>query len=820
MRVLCVALPSMLPRVRVLAGSLHAHQPDWPLEVVLVGSAPAELGELAGGLRPVSVQSELDVDVRALMARHPPAELITLLIPRLLARRCAAGSEAWLHLPASCWVLGGLEPLARRLSEQHVLLLRRVGEDPPDDGLEPSRDQLLAAGRISPELIAVGASAPARRFLDWWIARLESVYGPLDGHPERVSSEDRVWLMRMLELAPARFSTGLLDQPEWNLSRWNLHEHQLAETERGVVVDGRWPLRLLDLPGFEPDHPYRLSADSTRARVSRVPLLGSLCSRYARELLDAGWRIAVPRLGIGGRLANGIVFDETMASLYAAASELGESFGDLASPAGSEAFTAWLREPVAPWETHGISRYVVHRVLRERHDVIEAFPDLYGSDSDRFADWWEASGRSELTVDPRLLAPAGANGGGPGRARGRTPRLRLRRPVRRPVPPPPVQRAGAPLSVRVTGYLGHVLGLGSAARGYVSALAAAEVPVSTATVALDHLKVPGHLASDYGRHLHEDIQAREEHAFELICVNADELPHVVEGLGEEYFQGRRIGVWGWETNMIPPRWQAAFALIDEIWVYSQFMAENIAAVAPVPVVALPPPVQPPRRNRPPLRLGVPGGFLFLFVFDYLSTIQRKNPVGLIEAFKRAFEPAEGPQLLIKTINAPLRPLAEEEVLWAVEGRPDIHVVDRSLSGEEKDAVMMACDCYVSLHRSEGFGLTMAEAMAIGKPVIGTGYSGNVDFMTEANSFLVDYAITKVGPGCEIYPPDGEWAEPDLGHAASLMRSVYEHPEEAARRGAQARQDVARQLSPAAAGAAMRRRLEELAGIRPLARAPG
>ncbi len=147
------------------------------------------------------------------------------------------------------------------------------------------------------------------------------------------------------------------------------------------------------------------------------------------------------------------------------------------------------------------------------------------------------------------------------------------------------------------------------------------------------------------------------HGFEIVAVNADELPGFVERLGEDYFEGPRIGIWGWETNSIPSRWQRAFALVQEIWVYSRFMAENIGAVAPVPVVALPPPVQRPREPAEPLRLGVPDGFLFLFVFDYLSTVQRKNPVGLVEAFKRAFAPGEGPQLLIKTINGPLRPLA-------------------------------------------------------------------------------------------------------------------------------------------------------------------
>jgi glycosyltransferase involved in cell wall biosynthesis len=244
------------------------------------------------------------------------------------------------------------------------------------------------------------------------------------------------------------------------------------------------------------------------------------------------------------------------------------------------------------------------------------------------------------------------------------------------------------------------------------------------------------------------------------------------------------------------------------------MAENIGAAASVPVIALPPPVQAPVVSSAPLRLGVPDGYLFLFVFDYLSTIQRKNPVGLIEAFIQAFEPGEGPQLLIKTINAPLRVLAEEAVLWAAHGREDIHVVDRSLSAAERDGLMAACDCYVSLHRSEGFGLTMAEAMAIGKPVIATGYSGNVDFMNAQNSYLVDYEIGLVGPDCEIYPADGEWAEPSVGHAAELMRRVWENPEQAATRGVRACQDIAQELSLQTTGAAMRRRLEELSGSTP------
>jgi glycosyltransferase involved in cell wall biosynthesis len=329
-------------------------------------------------------------------------------------------------------------------------------------------------------------------------------------------------------------------------------------------------------------------------------------------------------------------------------------------------------------------------------------------------------------------------------------------------------------------------------------------------VPLDHFRPPVELSPEYGRHSYNDVVGEGGHAFELVCVNPDELPKFIDRVGEDYFQGPRIGVWGWETNSIPPRWGPAFDLVDEIWVYSRYVAENIGAVSPVPVIPLPPPVEATPGTSAPLRLGVPDGFLFLYAFDCCSTIQRKNPVGLIKAFKRAFAPGEGPQLLIKTINVPLWPLAEEEMLWAADERPDIHVIDRSLTAEEKDGLMVACDCYVSLHRSEGFGLTMAEAMAIGKPVIGTGYSGNVDFMNEANSFLVDYEMTRVGPDCDIYPAEGEWAEPSVEHASALMRRVCDDPDHAARIGTQAREDIARMLSPETTGAAMRRRLQELA----------
>jgi glycosyltransferase involved in cell wall biosynthesis len=286
-------------------------------------------------------------------------------------------------------------------------------------------------------------------------------------------------------------------------------------------------------------------------------------------------------------------------------------------------------------------------------------------------------------------------------------------------------------------------------------------------------------------------------------------------VGEDFFEQRpAIGVWAWETDQVPDRWKSSFQLLDEIWVYTDYVADNLARAASIPVRRVPPPVLRPEPGDVQLDLGLPGGFRFMFMFDFFSTIQRKNPVGLVEAFRLAFEAGEGPQLVIKTINGVHRPHALEQLLWAARDRPDIHVVDRSLGARERDALVTACDCYVSLHRSEGFGLTLAECMALGKPVIATAFSGPADFMTEQNSYPVPFEMIRVGADCEIYPSHGTWADPDVERAAALMRRVVENPEEAAAKGQRAREDVERMYSPQAIGELMRTRLEELRALWP------
>ena len=177
----------------------------------------------------------------------------------------------------------------------------------------------------------------------------------------------------------------------------------------------------------------------------------------------------------------------------------------------------------------------------------------------------------------------------------------------------------------------------------------------------------------------------------------------------------------------------------------------------------------------------------------MSTTARKNPIGLVEAFRLAFEPGSGPVLVLKSINAERCPQDLSALREAAAGHPDIQLSDAYVTQEHMQALTAACDCYVSLHRSEGFGLGLAEAMAYGKPTIATGYSGNRAFMDESNSYLVSYQPAPVPPDAGPYLEGMTWADPDVEDAARLMREVVENPDEAHERAERGRATIERGL---------------------------
>ena len=368
------------------------------------------------------------------------------------------------------------------------------------------------------------------------------------------------------------------------------------------------------------------------------------------------------------------------------------------------------------------------------------------------------------------------------------------------------------LAVNVVGFLDDALGVAQSARLYIAGLRAAGVPVATTAISPD---VPVTSRQEtikrYGNRPHDALKTALEPAFNLACMSGDQLVALAHtNAGEVLALRPTIGQWAWETDVLPSSWLAAFRLLEEIWTFSTFVADNLGRISPVPVVVIPMAVAVPDPSGTQVPIVLDERFTFLFMFDFFSTLRRKNPVGLIDAFARAFAPGEGPRLLLKTTNGRLRPEVDAELRRRIGEHPDIDLIDAYLEPPENAALLSGVDCYVSLHRSEGFGLTLAESMALGTPVIATGYSGNTDFMTPQNSYLVDWTPTRVGPDCEIYPAEGSWAEPDLDHAAELMRRVWQRPEEARAKAERARLDIHRRYAPEVVGGLARVRLERLA----------
>jgi glycosyltransferase involved in cell wall biosynthesis len=274
----------------------------------------------------------------------------------------------------------------------------------------------------------------------------------------------------------------------------------------------------------------------------------------------------------------------------------------------------------------------------------------------------------------------------------------------------------------------------------------------------------------------------------------------------------RVGVWYWELESFPRAWVRHAADLSEVWAPTEFIARALRAALPIPVHSMLPGVELTTFAALPRRqLGLPENrFLFLFAFDMASYMARKNPLAVIRAFQRAFRHDDPVALVIKVTRGQCDPKSFAALTEA--GRQaGALVLDRILAREESLALIAACDTYVSLHRSEGFGLTLAEAMLLGKPVIATAYSGNLDFMSPANSLLVNFKRVAIDHDHGVYKKGNVWAEPSVEHAASLMRQVFDHPEAARALGERAREEARKLLSLEAAGQRMARRLHTIRG---------
>ena len=277
-----------------------------------------------------------------------------------------------------------------------------------------------------------------------------------------------------------------------------------------------------------------------------------------------------------------------------------------------------------------------------------------------------------------------------------------------------------------------------------------------------------------------------------------------------------IAYWAWELPEFPDAWLEHARYFDEIWCPSEFVREAVAAKLPHAVHTMPHAIGFARPTETAAairaRFGLPADrFLFLFLYDLNSYSERKNPRAVLEAYRRAFPAAAAVGVVIKVHNRAGNPDAWARLQAEVAALPGAVLIAETLPRADIYALQAACDCFVSLHRSEGFGLAIAESMYLGKPVISTDWSASAEFVSDRNGCPVQAKLITLEKNIGPYAKGQTWADPDVEHAAWWMRRLVAEPALREQLGAKARTTVEERFAPAVIGARYRRRLEAIAG---------
>jgi glycosyltransferase involved in cell wall biosynthesis/SAM-dependent methyltransferase len=782
-----------LPHARVLARSFLEHNPDSRFVTLLIDDRERAVGD--GEPFEVVRIEELVPDaaeLHLLAAYYDVMELATAVKPLLLMHLLKRSGQPVVYLDPDIQVYASLRTVEQAVEQEPIALTPHTLVPYPRDGLRPTEAEILGSGVYNLGFIAV--SNGSEDFLRWWWERLQR---DAIVAPTRMLFTDQRWI----DFVPGLFPYVLLKDPGLNVAYWNLHGRVVERGPGSYLVNGQ-PLRFFHYSGYSPfvrDVLSKHTGDHPRVQLNDSETVAQLADAYGERLVAEGLtKAGGPSYG-WGVAQDGSKLDPPARRAFrdgvlrAEASRSGDLPPDPFVPGGGAALLQWLAAPAPGRRWRGVPRYL-HALYDMRPDLQATFPEAGRGSERAFLEW----------------AQDGAVGSG------RPPaELALLTGAMRTVPTPVLRPAGdgSVPAVHAIGYFKAELGMGEYGRQLVEGVRAAGSRVSTTTWTETVSRQ---------QHAFEDEEGDQSAPVNLLVINADQTPTLAHAVGPDFFTGRyTVGAWAWETEDFPAAFDAAFSYVDEVWAISSFTRDAIAQRTDKPVFSVPPPVSvpvvDPSISRADLRL--PDGYLFLFSFDFLSIPKRKNALGLVHAFSEAFAPGEGPVLVIKSINGDRQRDAQAELRMTAGAREDILLLEDYLKATERTALMAHADCYVSLHRSEGLGLTIAESMALGKPVIATAYSGNMEFMDEHNSFLVPYDCVPVGAGAEPYAASSRWAEPRLDVASSLMRKVWANPEAAAAVGARAARDIAEKHSAAARARLVNERLTDLASRLPMNLAP-
>ena len=774
-----------LAQARILARSFAEQVPDGRMVVLVLDPDPSTplTGEPFEVLTPHDIMSPVEFGQMATM--YTVVELATAVKPWLLE-----------HLLPQAPAVSYFDPdieffsdprFIDQLAREHgaVLTPHAIEPLPRGDALTPGEDVILSAGIYNLGFVSVGGEM-GLAVAKWWQSRLrrECIINPTSW---------RFVDQRWMDLAPGYFAPHILRHPGCNVAWWNLPNRDVRE------YDGRWTVNGEDLvffhfSGYDPRKSHLVSKHqgaAPRVLLSERPDVARLFAEYDAKLL-AGGHAAISVIPYGLNKIDGLVLDHRMRGLFRNALLETESEGIAPPPNpftdGVPAFAKWLSAPTTGLaDSRAPGRYLMDLYL-QTPALRERFPGVPGPDTFGF----EKCVRDELVPDgtvPMQLEPEQADE------------------AYMPLAPTQDLQPG----INVIAYFTAESGVGQAARLMLAGIEAAGIPHATVTYDM----APGRSTHQFSEHGPD----KAIYDTNLVCINADVILAANHWMGERLRDHRyRIGLWWWETSTFPEMFDQSFSVVDEIWVGSAFVGDAIRQRTDLPVTVIPMPVViPPAGGGARAAVGIAEDtFLVLYAYDFDSVFARKNPLGALVAYTSAFTPGDGCTLLLKSINGERHLEELEELRMAAAGRADVVILDQYLDATTNRGLIAECDCYLSLHRSEGFGVTIAEAMAYARPVVATAYSANLEFMDDSMAYLVPVTEGIVPSGAGPYTAGTTWGEPDVAAAAMLLTRVRNNPDEAHAKALLAAVHIRVERSPEKAGEAIRTRLDAIraAGLHP------
>ncbi len=371
-------------------------------------------------------------------------------------------------------------------------------------------------------------------------------------------------------------------------------------------------------------------------------------------------------------------------------------------------------------------------------------------------------------------------------------------------PPKPYKPGKYPYGINEYGFFREENGLGQGARMYAKSIEAAGIPHRF--IHLNFLEWMPQNETSFDNKLDQ----KPTYAVNLIHLNPDQWEEAQRNYPKSSFDRHyNIGVWLWELETLPKPWLKYLDYVDELWVPSEFIAEAARKETAKPVTVIPYGIEVKKAERTRADFDMPEDqFIALSMYDSNSYVHRKNPMAAIEAFTEAFA-GNGNAMLIVKINHPkeeeIRQLEEQLTQTEVRYR----LIQERMEREELNALIACCDVFISLHRSEGFGLPVAEAMALGTATVATNWSASAEFMSAEGSCRVGYTMVPVGDRYQ-HPEEGQvWAEPDIHEAAGYLKKLYEDPGYRERTAAAGQEHVRTILSIEKNGKMMKKRLDEI-----------